>query len=499
MPEVLRVLFVTSELSPYSKTGGLADVSAALPKALSAHGCDVRVISPLYGFIDAEKFGIDSVGKNGHLDLRIGEHSLRAKLKSAAGSDEQLAHTFVDCDALYDRPGIYLDPFTGRDYIDNDYRFVLLTRAAIAMCADSDWIPHIVHCNDWQCGMLPALLNRMRADDPRWSSTRSVFTIHNMAYQGWFPPDTLGRIGHVGHYFYPGGPLEFHGLVNFLKAGVSFADAVNTVSPTYALEIQSGYEYGFGLEGVLGHRPNRVRGILNGIDADIWNPQTDKFIAETYSDGALLGKSKCKERLCQKAGFHYDKNVPLFAMISRIAGQKGFEILAPAIPDILNVPAQFVLLGSGDPYYEHMFHEYARLYPDRFAVKLAYDETLAHEIEAGADFFLMPSKYEPCGLNQMMSMRYGTIPIVRSTGGLADTVIDADEDFERGTGFRFHDYHSGALMWAVGRAIHAYKNPERITHIRRNGMTQDFSWERSAMQYIELYKESLERQPLYSE
>lgn len=494
----LRILFVTSEMSPYSKTGGLADISAALPKALGAAGCDVRVVTPLYGFIDTGTFGISERSTNGHLDLRVAEHTLRASVRSVNGTARSMTPYFVDCDALYDRPGIYVDPFTGKDYIDNDYRFVMLARAALALCSQDDWIPDVVHCNDWQCGVLPLMVSQARRARKGWEHVRTVFTIHNMAYQGWFPPETLGRIGNGDEHYFPGGPLEFHGLVNFLKAGVAMADAVNTVSPTYAREIQGSYEFGFGLEGVLRSRPGSVSGILNGIDTDIWNPEADPLIAARFDATSFENKKACKRALCEKAGFHFADDVPVFAVISRITGQKGFEILGPAIPDILNRPAQFVVLGSGDPYYEHMFYEYARIYPDRFAVKLAYDEELAHAIEAGADFFLMPSRYEPCGLNQMMSMRYGTIPIVRSTGGLADTVVDADEDYEHGTGFRFHDYHTGALLWAVERALAAYRHQTRKEHIQRNGMHQDFSWARSARQYIELYQESLGREPLFS-
>jgi starch synthase len=492
--EFPRILFVTSEVTPFSKTGGLADISGALPKALSKLGCDVKVLSPLYGCIEAERHGLGPATNGSRPELLVHGRKLHADFARAPRGDREPDFCFLRCDALFDRPGIYVDPFSNQDYVDNDYRYIALAKAAFELCRIEEWTPDILQCNDWQAGVVPLyLMQRRRAGE--FADARSVLTIHNMAYHGWFKPETVARIGGADALFYPGGPLEFYGLVSFLKTGLEFADGLSTVSPTYAHEIQSSYDFGYGLETVLRSAPRTLQGILNGIDTDVWNPETDPRIAANFGINTLPWKAENKRALCAKAGFPFNPQVPLFAVISRIVGQKGFEILAPLISDILSLPAQLVVLGSGDPYYEHMFHELARVYPDRFAVRLAYDEELAHLIEAGADLFLMPSKFEPCGLNQMMSMRYGTIPIVRVTGGLADTVIDADADPVHGTGFRFHEYSSSDLMNAISRAVAATHDPERWRGIQRNAMSQDFSWDRSARQYLKLYQECLTSPP----
>ncbi|MBI5059843.1 glycogen synthase GlgA [candidate division KSB1 bacterium] len=492
--EFPRVLFVTSEVTPFSKTGGLADISGALPKALSRLGCDVRVLSPLYGCVDGERHALAVSANGAQPSLTINGRALHAEFARAPRRDSEPDFCFLRCDALYDRPGIYVDPFSNQDYVDNDYRFIALAKCAFDLCRSDHWTPDVLQCNDWQAGLVPLYLSQRRRRG-EFAESRAVMTVHNMAYHGWFKADTVARIGDAEALYFPGGPIEFYGMVNFLKAGLEFADGLSTVSPTYAHEIQSSYDFGFGLETVLRGSPRPLQGILNGIDTEVWNPETDPRIAANFGIGTLPWKVENKRALCAKAGFEFNAGVPVFAVISRIVGQKGFEILAPLITEILSLPAQFVILGSGDPYYEHMFHELARVYPDRFAVKLAYDEDLAHLIEAGSDMFLMPSKFEPCGLNQMMSMRYGTIPIVRVTGGLADTVIDADTDLLHGTGFRFYDYTSGELMHAVERAVSAYQDADRWRRIQRNAMSQDFSWDRSARQYLQLYQECLSQPP----
>ncbi len=489
----LRILFVTSEVEPFSKTGGLADISAALPKALAAQGCEVQVLSPRYGFINKQHFDIRSDGANLDFSVDLHGRSVEASFSHLSDSLQRLQFLFVECDPLYDRPGLYVDPFTNRDYIDNDYRFIVLCRAALELCKVARWTPDVIHCNDWQTALIPLYLHAARAAG-KWRRVRTLFTVHNIAYHGLFGGETARRAGDAHRYFYTGGPVEFYGYMSFLKTGLEFADALNTVSPTYAREIQNPGEQSFGFDSVLGTR-GELRGILNGIDYDIWNPSTDRLIAAQYGASSLDKKELNKRALCARTGLAFDESLPLIGMVTRIVAQKGFEIIAPALSEILSLPAQLVLLGSGDPYFEHVFREAAHIFPDRLAVHIGYDEELAHLIEAGADLFLMPSKFEPCGLNQMMSMRYGTLPIVRATGGLADTVMDADEGHGTGTGFCFDDYSAEALLLAVRRATTTFKDRSRWKALQRSAMAQDFSWKRSATQYVDLYRETLHTPP----
>ncbi|HEY3296032.1 MAG TPA: glycogen synthase GlgA [bacterium] len=489
----LKVLFVTSEVTPFSKTGGLADISAALPKALAAQGCDVRVITPRYGFISREKYGIRLDGTGAGFSVDLHGHSVKVALSHAADSQPGLQFLFVECDPLFDRPGLYVDPFTNRDYIDNDYRFIVLCRAAMEACRLGEWTPDIVHCNDWQTGLVPLYLHSARVAG-ELTPLRSVFTIHNIAYHGMFGGDAARRAGEAQRYFFPGGPVEFYGYLSFLKAGLEFGDALNTVSPTYAREIETTGDYSFGFDSILRAR-GELSGILNGIDYDVWNPATDPALAERYDASSLEKKEQNKRALCARIGLAYDPAVPLIGMVTRIVAQKGFEIIAPVLREILSLPAQLVLLGSGDPYFEHLFREAAHVFPDRLAVHIGYDEDFSHQIEAGADMFLMPSKFEPCGLNQMMSMRYGTLPIVRATGGLADTVIDAGAGASKGTGFSFSDYTPEALLQTVKRATAARADATLWRALQTNAMAQDFSWKRSAKRYMDLYAKTLKAKP----
>ena len=489
----LKILFVASEVAPFSKTGGLADISASLPKALAAEGCEVRVLSPRYGFINKQQFGISRDGADADFSVDLNGRSVPAELVRMDHSQDGPQFLFVECDPLYDRPGVYVDPFTNRDYIDNDYRFIVLCRAALEVCRVSHWTPDIIHCNDWQTGLIPLYLETARSAS-QLQKVRTLFTIHNIAYHGLFGVDTARRAGDAHEYFYPGGPVEFYGYMSFLKAGIEFADALNTVSPTYAKEIESSPEYSFGFDAVLRTR-GELAGILNGIDFEIWNPATDPLIASRYDSASLDKKEPNKIALCARMGLAYDASVPVIGIVSRMVAQKGFEILSPVLSEMLNLPAQLVLLGTGDPYFEHIMREASRIFPDRLAVHVGYDEELAHLIEAGADMFLMPSKFEPCGLNQMMSMRYGSLPVVRATGGLADTVIDINEGHDRGTGFCFEDYTPEALLQSVRRAVTAWKDNTVWRGLQRNAMAQDFSWKRSAKRYMDLYRDTLKAPP----
>lgn len=492
MTDRLQILFATAEMSPFSKTGGLADVSSALPAALAEAGCRVRVLTPCYGSVDRKRYGIERFSSIGDFAFDVRGRAIRAGFSRWESSQSGLEVLFVECDPLCDRPGIYSDPRTGADYEDNDFRYLLLATAAFELCRAADWRPSIFHCNDWQTALIPFLLSQT-ARGSAFEDARSILTIHNIAYQGAFAGDAMECLDQASAYRYPGGPFEFQGRVNFLKAGIEFADAVNTVSPTYAREIQTNVEYGYGMEAALRARGDGVVGILNGLDVRSWNPETDSHIAATYTATSLERKRLNKEALCRQCGLPFEDSIPLIGMISRLTAQKGFEILVPVLSKIIGLPCRMVILGSGDPQLSHTLREFARQHADRVCVHLGYDDELAHRIEAGADLFLMPSHYEPCGLNQMMSMRYGTLPIVRATGGLADTVTDADADPERGTGFTFYHYHSQDLERAVKRAIAAFADRDRWRKIQRTAMARDFSWNRSAERYLDLYQSCLQR------
>ncbi len=490
----LDILFISSEVTPFSKTGGLADVSGALPHALANRGCRVRVLSPHYGTINHKIFEIIYAQEIGTFSIDISGRSLQGSFSRLENSDSSCELFFVNCDPLYNRPGIYNDPETNTDYIDNDYRFDFLCRAAFEFCRLTNSVPDIFHCNDWQSALIAYYLNAAR-DAHGLKDSRSLLTIHNIAYHGSFPPEAVNRIVGAAKHYYPGGPFEYHGRVNLLKTGLEFADALNTVSPTYAQEIRSSSEYGYGMESVLQARPDGVAGILNGLDVEVWSPANERRIPAPYSADNLERKVLNKKALCTRIGLPYEENTLLIGMISRITVQKGFEILLQALPELMTMPCRFVLLGSGDLVYESVLRELSLARPDRFQLRIGYDDDLAHLIEAGADAFIMPSKYEPCGLNQMMSMRYGTPPIVRATGGLADTVTDADADPAAGTGFVFTNFDKNDLLHAVHRALSAFSNKWRWRQIQKNGMARDFSWNHSAEQYINLYEQCLENPP----
>jgi starch synthase len=490
----VKVLFVTSEIAPHSKTGGLVDISAALPRALKRADCDIRILTPKYGNIDPSSFQGESTGNRIRGSVEFHNQKIPISFLEMQADTSAAPTYFLECDALYDRLGIYVDPLTNQDYADNDDRYILLSRAAFSLCNAMGWKPEVFHCHDWQTALIPFYLRNTSAGIG-YENSRSLLTIHNMAYHGLFDKNTVRRIGGAEPYFYPGSPIEFYDKVNFLKTGLELADVLNTVSPTYAREIQSAYEYGWGLETILKRRSNRLLGILNGIDDELWNPETDSRIPFRYTAESLDQKKLNKKALCKRVGLPYSADVPVIGSISRIVHQKGFQILAPVLTEVFNLPAQVVVLGTGDPNYEHTFREAARTFPDRFAVTIGYDEDLAHLIEAGADMFIMPSLYEPCGLNQMMSMRYGTLPVVRATGGLADSVTDADSDPEHGTGFAFLEYSSEMLLQTLGRALNAFRDVGRWQRIQRRAMKMDFSWNHSAAMYLELYHFCLENPP----
>ena len=472
---MLQVLMVTSEATPFAKTGGLGDVLGSLPPALARAGVDVAVVLPRYGFIPAA--GLQRVVES--LSVPLGPNTWPVEIYAAV--ERGVPFFFIDCPPLYGRPGIYGED--GAGYPDNHIRFGLLCRAALEVVRRL-FRPRILHCHDWQAALVPAWLRYPLALDPTFIGMRTVLTIHNLGYQGRFPPEAIPETG-LGETTVPPDVLTHRGDLNFLKTGIELAGALTTVSPTYAREIQTP-EFGCGLDELLCRRSADLTGILNGVDYYLWSPETDRYIATNYSAEDLSGKRDCKADLLAEFGLPASLlDTPLIGIVSRFTSQKGFDLIDAAAGELAALELALVALGAGEPRYEEMFRRLQQTYPEKIAVRIAYDEALAHKIEAGADMFLMPSRYEPCGLNQIYSLRYGTIPIVRATGGLADTV---DEE----TGFRFTDYAPEALLDAVRRALEAWRDQRRWRRMMFRAMKKDFSWDASARQYTALYNRLLE-------
>jgi len=474
----VEILFVASEVAPWSKTGGLGDVSASLPRALAERGHAVTVVTPRYGTIDPARHGLQPI----HRAVRV-----RGEATTLWVKKDRAPVYFLEHEQLFgSRRGLYGD--SGGDYADNAERFAWLARAALALPSALGLRPRIVHLNDWQTGLVPFLLRQEHAEDFALAGARTVFTIHNLAYQGVFPKAIVPSLGLPwGVFRYE--EMEFHDQLSFMKAGLVFADALTTVSPTYAKEIL-GPEAGCGLDLLLRRREKDLTGILNGIDTHDWDPASDHHLVAPYSREDLAGKARGKALLQRELGLPVNPGVPLVALITRIADQKGLDLVLAALPELLAADVQVALLGSGRTDWEDAFRAAAAGRPDRMSVRIGFDEGLAHRMEAGADIFLMPSLFEPCGLNQMYSLRYGTVPVVRAVGGLEDTVEDYD-GASGGTGFKFRDYTPQALLLAMRRALETFRDRNAWRGLVERGMTQDFSWARSAAGYEALYRRLL--------
>jgi starch synthase len=473
----MRILFVASEGLPFSKTGGLADVVEALPKALVEMGHEVSVVLPRYRATRANTVVMPS------MTIPAGE-TLRFPAVADGTVIAGVRYFFVDDPEYFDREALYGEQ--GKDYPDNAARFGEFCRVAIEI-AKHIWPPDVIHCHDWQAALVPVLLRTLYATDPLVQRIPVVFTIHNMGYHGQFPRNTLAEIGLPENLFHMDA-LEFYGKVNFLKAGLIFSDFLTTVSPRYAKEIQTA-EFGHGLDGVVRNRAKNLRGILNGADYSIWSPERDTLIAARYSAKDMSGKKICKKDLLEEFKLDAkDLQRPVIGIVSRFAAQKGFDLIEEIADDLVKDGAAIVALGAGEPRYETLFRDLAAKYPRQVGVKVAYDNTLAHKIEAGADMFLMPSRYEPCGLNQMYSLRYGTVPIVRATGGLDDTIEQYDAATGKGTGFKFAEYDAQALLKSVREALAVYYTPQSWMKLQLAGMSRDYSWRASAKEYAEVYE-----------
>ena len=478
----MKILFCASEATPYAKSGGLADVAASLPAALADRGHDIRLILPRYGWIQRE-----------HLrplpePMVVHRGALTEYAQLHEDPDSPFQVYLVEHDGYFHRPWPYGPP--GGAYADNCARFSFLSAACLSACSHLGFQPDVIHVNDWHTSLVPVYLNTSYGDGPL-GNTATLLTVHNIGYQGEFPKQDLTATG-LGWERFTHLELERNDYLNLLKGGIVHSTRINTVSPTHAWEMTTP-EGGFGLDGVLRERKDRLDGVLNGIDPDTWDPRTDPYLPARFGPEDLAGKALCKAQLQQEMGLPQRPEAPLFGLVTRLTYQKGTDVVAAVLHRILELDLQICLLGAGDPHQEHAFLHLARRFPERFSVTLGYHEPLAHRIEAGSDFFLMPSRYEPCGLNQMYSQRYGTLPIVRAVGGLKDTVENYDEATGEGTGFVFKDLNPDSIFDVVGWATWAhYNRSEDVLGMRIRAMQKDFSWNRAAQAYERIYSLAVE-------
>lgn len=486
----MKIYFIVSEAAPLAKTGGLADVASSLPAALAHLGHDVRIVLPLYRSVNRDRHKLRAT--NHTLSVAAGATLHQLRVWETALPIASVPVYALECEPLFGREGLYQE--RGGDYPDNLERFSVFSQAALQLPPALGWAPDIVHAHDWQAALAVAhmrlgALGRQAA----FAGTGTILTVHNLAYQGLFPRDQWPLTALPESAFSMDG-LEFYGRINALKGGLCFADWLTTVSPTYRREVQTP-EFGCGLDGLLRKRGRDMAGIVNGIDVDAWNPQTDPQIAARYSATDLTGKRRCKRALQKRLGLLPRPGL-LIGMVQRLAEQKGVDIFVQALKPLMALPVQVALLGTGDPSYEALLQAAAQRFPGRLSINLTFDDALAHQIEAGADAFLMPSRFEPCGLNQMYSMRYGTAPIVRRVGGLADTVMDLTPKTraaKTATGFLFKEPAAAALVNAVRRAVTAFGDRALWTGLMRTGMRKDLSWTRSARAYVEVYRRAQTR------
>jgi len=486
----VRIMFVTAEAVPFAKTGGLADVAGAVPKALQALGEEVAIILPYYRQA-RQKFAAQVADTGLRLAVPLGAEAHAAALLRTTLPGSSVPVYLVDHAAFFDRDELYGTP--QGDYPDNAQRFIFFSRAVLAAAKALGWPPDILHCNDWQTALMPVYLKTTHSGDAFYRASRSLLTIHNLAYQGVFPREAFALTG-LPEALFNWRELEFYGKLNLLKGGIVFADRLNTVSKRYAREIQTA-ELGCGLEGALATRSQHLHGILNGIDYTAWNPATDPLIAAHYSPEDLSGKAACKRKLQELCGLPA-RDVPLLGIVSRLDEQKGLNLVAEILPDLARLDVQFVLLGTGKAALQDRFAELGKRFPDKLGIHIGFNNVLAHQIEAGCDIYLMPSRYEPCGLNQLYSLRYGAVPLVRRTGGLADTIANCTPtSLAKATanGFSFETYSSGALFQCIRRALRVYGDRRAWRRIMLVGMGQDWSWDASAREYLELYRKTLAR------
>lgn len=487
--EKIKVLMASAEVAPFSKAGGLGDVVGALPKELLQQNVEVKIITPLYGFIDRVKNRIRKVSGIDEIEIPVGDMNFGIRFLRSTMPDSKVQIFFVECDELFDREGVYKDPGTGHGYEDNPVRFILFSKAVIEFLKTKTFAPDVLHLHDNQTALVAPMLKTV--DENRaFANLPVVLSVHNAQYQGNYHDSLIYHSGLDYSLAYPGGPLEFYGNFNSLKAGILYSDKVTTVSPTYAKETMRSAEFAFGLEGVFRHRAKDYLGILNGADYSEWNPQKDKFIIKNYTYRSLDKKVENKKELLERAGLRdIATDRPVLGFISRLVYQKGVDLLISKLPQILSNDVYVVILGDGDQLYHDQLRELKSEFMDNLGLFLTFSNELAHLLYAGSDMILMPSRFEPCGLSQLYALKYGTIPIVRKTGGLADTIEEFDPDANSGWGFRFDGYNGDEFAGTIWRAISLYHNTKTWQQLMRRAMKQDYSWEKSAAEYKKLYTE----------
>lgn len=481
MSKKLKILYVSPEVAPFSKTGGLADVAGSLPLAIKQLGHDIRIITPLYKCTMEKKYGLTPLKKK--IFVPVGSKIADATLYQGQLRDVPIY--FIRRDSFFNRKYLYGN--LRGDYSDNAARFIFFSRAVLETLKAIDFFPDIIHCNDWHTGLLPVYLRTIYKSAPSYSKIASLYSVHNVAYHGAFAESEFSLTCLPKNLFNPWG-IEFWGKINFLKGGILFSDMINTVSEKYSKEIQT-EEYGFGLDGVFRDRKRELFGILNGVDYNEWNPATDRLIVANYCEKAFQGKRACKKNLLKEFDLQMSLDQPVIGIISRLTDQKGFDIIEKSMAKLmsLSMPIGIVILGTGDSLHQKLVKGLARKYPKRLSAKISFDNVMAHKIQAGSDLLLMPSKYEPCGLTQIYSLRYGTIPIVRATGGLDDTIKNYNPATEKGNGFKFSDHSAKVLIETVDRALQVFKDTKKWNALMRSAMKEDFSWKVSAKKYEDLY------------
>jgi starch synthase len=493
MAKGLNILFCTSEVTPYSKTGGLADISNSLPQELNALGHAVRIITPKYGPLDERKLRIYEIKRLTGIEVPVGDKIAICNIKSSfiVSPKGKVQVFLIENEEYFGQSSPYLDPKNGKDYPNNDERFIFYNRAVVQVLGLLGWQPDVIHCNDWQTGLIPAYLKTIHSKDPLLNSVKTVFTIHNLAFQGLFPKKSFTKSGLPDNIYNEEG-VEYYNQFSFLKTGLKFSDIITTVSEKYAQEITASNEYGYGFEGILKKRKKDLYGILNGVDYTVWNPEKDRTIPFRYSSKELPLKREDKKALLKHFNLEYNAEIPVLGIISRLTDQKGFDLVEGILKDLLSENIQLVVLGTGEKKYQKMFEAAKKKFSKKVGLHIGFSEELAHLIEAGSDIFLMPSKYEPCGLNQMYSLRYGTIPVVRATGGLADTIAEYKNG--KGNGFVFEKYEPAAFLHAVKRALKLFKTREDWIKLVRQAMSYDYSWEVSAKKYVDLYRSLIKKE-----
>ncbi len=483
-----RVVFVSAESLPWIKTGGLGDVAGSLPPALHALGTEIVSVLPLYGRIDREAAGMRLLTT---IHVNYLGNDFPTRIFEADYPGESCRALFIENQYYFEREGIYVDPHSGRPYADDDERWFFFQSAVMELLRQTGAIPDILFCNDWHTAMLPALLRIRYSNDQELAGVRTLIGIHNLGYQGIFPASSITKLQMPQELMFSMSPFEYFGHLNCLKAGISFADEIVTVSPTYSEEIRTP-ELGHGLDGVLRQYEERLTGILNGIDTTAWNPSRDKLIPANYSIGRMQQKADNRAPLLEAFGLQ-DDGSPILGMVSRLTEQKGLDLIAGCIDRILSRRVKLVILGSGDPHHEAFLRDVARRHSSCMGLQIGYNEELAHLMFAGSDIFLMPSHYEPCGLSQMYAMLYGTPPIVHHTGGLRDTVLAFRDSADEATGFAFDEYQPEELLEAIDVALAAMRKPQTWKRIQRNGMSRDFSWKHAAVEYLQLFESICQR------